>query len=137
MSLITVDQPLKPKVLSELVFPNFTSSVGFPAEGGGVGDGGGVVEEVTVTVVDWLAEPPVPVQVRVNVVFAVMFSVLCEPEIGFVPDHPPEAVHVLALVEFHTRTEEVPAVMEVGLADKVTVGVGDEGALLESECLYK
>jgi hypothetical protein len=127
---MTVDQPLKPKVLSVLFLPNFTRSVEFPLETGGD------VEEVTVTFADWVAEPPVPVQVSVNVVFAVRLPVLAEPEIAFVPDHPPDAVHEVALVELHVREEEFPAVIDVGMADseRETVGVGD--AADPDECLY-
>src|SRR5262245_24560268 len=122
MSLMTFDQPLKPNVLRVLVFPNFTRSTELPLE-----VGGGDVEEATVTVADWLTEPPPPKQVSVNVVLAVRFPVVCEPEIAFVPDHPPDAVHEVALVVLQVSVEAVPEVIEPGLADKATVGPGVEG----------
>ena len=78
---------------------------------GGIGD-----EVVTETVVDWLVEPPVPVQVNVNVVFAVRFPVLCEPEVPLVPVQPPDALHEVAFAAFHVRVELPPDVTELGLA---------------------
>ena len=126
---MTVDQPLKPNALSALVAPNFTRSV-LPV-GGGVEVGGGAV---TATVTDWLAEPPVPVQASVNVVFAVKLPVLAEPEIAFVPDHPPDAVHEVASVVLQVSVVALPDVTGMGLADKATVGpgvVGGETVLVE------
>ena len=116
---MTIDQPLKPNALSALVAPNFTRSV--PPVGGGVEVGGGTA---TVTVTDWLAEPPVPEQVSVYVVFAVRLPVLCEPDVGIVPDQPPDALHEDELVELHVSVEAVPEVIEFGLADSATVGPG-------------
>jgi hypothetical protein len=46
------------------------------------------------------------------------------PLAPFVPVHPPEAVHAVALVEDHVRVELLPAVMLVALADKLAVGTG-------------
>ena len=129
---MTVDHPLKPNTLSALVAPNFTSRV-LPVEGGVEGGGGAV----TVTVTDWLAEPPGPMQTSVNVVFAGRFPVLCDPETAFVPDHPPDALHEDALVELQVSTEAVPETTELGLADKETVGpgVGGGGVTDPEECL--
>lgn len=113
--------------------PNLTSSVALPAGGGDeVG-----VESVTVTVADWPAEPPAPVQVSVNVVAAVRFPVLCEPETALVPDHPPEALHEVAFVEFQVSVEALPETTEVGLAAMLTVGVAvvGGGALVPEACL--
>jgi hypothetical protein len=92
-------------------------------------------EGVTVTVADWVAEPPVPVQVSVKVELAVRFPVLCESESGLVPDHPPEAVHDVALVEFHVSVEALPEAIELGLALIWTVGSGVVGDV-PAECLY-
>jgi hypothetical protein len=69
--LIAADQPLNPNVFRPLLLPNFTRRVGVPLE-----VGVGAVEEATVTVADWLAEPPDPVHVSVNAVVAVRFPVL-------------------------------------------------------------
>jgi hypothetical protein len=79
------------------------------------------------------------VQVRVNTVVAVRLPVLCVPAVALVPDHPPEAVHELALVELHVSVAELPEVTEVRLVDKLTVGVGAVavGTVAEPECLYK
>src|ERR671931_20745 len=118
---MTVDQPLKPKLLSALVLPNLTRSVGLPASAGVV------VEAVTVT--DSLVEPPDPVQVSVNAVVAIRLPVLCEPDIAFVPDHPPDAAHEVAFVEFHVSVEEEPGLMAIGFAAMLTIGAAAAGAV--------
>ena len=46
------------------------------------------------------------------------------PLVGFVPLHPPEAVHEVALVEDQVTVETLPDAMLVGLAEIVTVGDG-------------
>ena len=46
------------------------------------------------------------------------------PLVAFVPLHPPEAVHEVALVEDQVTVEILPDVMLVGLAEIVTVGGG-------------
>jgi hypothetical protein len=46
------------------------------------------------------------------------------PLVAFVPLHPPEAVHEVALVEDQVTVEMLPDVMLVGLAEIVTVGGG-------------
>ena len=99
----------------------------------------GAVAEVTVTVADWLVEPPAPMHVSVNVVFTVRFPVLCEPETALVPDHPPEAVHEVALVELQVSVEAVPETTGLGLVEMVTVGAGVDGAgvLVPEACLYR
>jgi hypothetical protein len=62
------------------------------------------------------------VQVNEYVVVVVRTLVLCEPEVALVPDHPPEAVQEVALVEFQLRFDVPPEDTERGLADIVTVG---------------
>src|SRR5215475_10004781 len=124
MSLITVDQPFNPNIFMALFLPNFTRSVELPVEGGG-----GAVEEATVTVVDWVAESPDPVHVKANVVFAVRLPVLWEPEVDLLPDHPPEAVHEVAFVEFHVSVAALPEEIEFGLAVMLTVGAAGGGTL--------
>ena len=58
-----------------------------------------------------------------NVVLAVRLPVLWDPEVAFAPDHPPEALHELALVELQVRVAEDPDVIEDGLAVSWTVGI--------------
>jgi hypothetical protein len=94
------------------------------------GAGAGVGADVTVTVAELFAEPPVPEQVSVKVVFAVRFPVLCEPDAAFVPDHPPEAVHELALVEDQVSVDALPEMTETGLAEMLTVGAAGGGGVV-------
>jgi hypothetical protein len=53
--------------------------------------------------------------------------VFCEPEMAFVPDHPPEAVHELVFVELQVNVDALPETTEVGLANMLTVGVAADG----------
>ena len=46
------------------------------------------------------------------------------PVVGWLPLQEPEALQELALVEFQVRVLAVPAVTELGEADRVTVGAG-------------
>ena len=46
------------------------------------------------------------------------------PLVAFVPLHPPEAMHEVALVEDQVTVEILPDVMLAGLAEIVTVGGG-------------
>lgn len=83
---------------------------------------GGVAD--TVTVADWAAEPPFPVQVRVYFVVAVSAAVVWEPVVASEPPQPPEAVQAVALVDDHERDEVAPLLTVVGVALKVTAGAG-------------
>ncbi len=58
---------------------------------------GGVAD--TVTVADWLALPPAPVQVKAYVVLDERAPVLYVPLTASVPLHAPDAEHEVALVE--------------------------------------
>jgi hypothetical protein len=78
----------------------------------------------TVTVADWLALPPAPVQVSVNLVFVVRAAVLWEPLVVLLPVQPPEAVQDVALVEDQVRVEVAPLATVLGLAVRVTAGAG-------------
>jgi hypothetical protein len=78
----------------------------------------------TVTVVDCAAEPPVPVQVRVNFVVAVRAGVVCEPAVACAPLQPPEAVQAVALVDDQVNADVAPLLTVAGFALKVTAGVG-------------
>lgn len=54
----------------------------------------------------------------------------CDPEIAFVPLHPPLAVQEVALLELHVNVVEPPDVTLVGDAEIVTVGVGVGGGVV-------
>jgi hypothetical protein len=81
---------------------------------------GGVAD--TVTVADWLAVPPAPVQVREYFVVAVRAAVVFEPLIGSEPAQPPDAVQAVALVADQVSVEVAPLLTVLGLAAKVTAG---------------
>ena len=49
---------------------------------------------------------------------------LCEPDVAFVPVHPPDAVQLVALVELHVNVDALPDATLLGDAVKVTVGAG-------------
>ncbi len=68
--------------------------------------------------------PPLPLQVRVKVVFAVRDPVDFEPVVASLPDQPPEAVQLVALVEDQVNVALLPLVTVLGDALKVTVGAG-------------
>jgi hypothetical protein len=80
---------------------------------------------LTVTVVDCAAVPPLPVQVSAYVVLAVSAPVDCDPLVGMLPDHPPEAVHDVAFAADQASVELLPLITELGFALRLTVGVGD------------
>jgi hypothetical protein len=83
---------------------------------------GGAAE--TVTVADCDAEPPAPVQVRVNFVVVVSVGVVWEPAVVSEPLQPPEAVQAVALVEDQVNADVAPLFTVVGFAVKVTAGAG-------------
>ena len=80
--------------------------------------------EVTETVADCVALPPVPVQTKVYVVLALSAPVACDPVVAMVPDHPPEAVQEVAFVLDQFNVEAPPLATVLGLALSVTVGAG-------------
>jgi hypothetical protein len=49
----------------------------------------------------------------------------CEPLMGMLPDQPPEAAHVVALVLDQVNVALAPLLTELGLAEIVTVGAGE------------
>jgi hypothetical protein len=84
---------------------------------------------ITVTLADPL--PPVPVHESEKVEFADSGPTLCVPLTALVPDHPPDAVQLVAFVADHVSVEEPPIATEVGLAVKVVTGAaGGGGAVL-------
>ena len=51
------------------------------------------------------------------------------PDVDFIPDHAPEAVHDVALVEDQVSVADPPEIIVVGLAERV-VSEGGSGAEL-------
>jgi hypothetical protein len=78
----------------------------------------------TVTVADWVAEPPVPVHVSWNSVVLGSAPVDHVPLVATVPCQAPEAVQAVASAELQLRVEAPPLGIVVGDADNVTVGAG-------------
>jgi hypothetical protein len=78
----------------------------------------------TVTVADCDAEPPAPVQVRVNLVVAVSAGVVCVPAVTSEPLQPPEAVQAVALVDDQVSAEVAPLLTVAGFTVRVTAGAG-------------
>ncbi|HEY0341241.1 MAG TPA: hypothetical protein VGC34_10575 [Steroidobacteraceae bacterium] len=82
-----------------------------------------VGELITVTVADWVAVPPAPVQLNVNVLLAVKAPVdTLLPAVALVPDHAPLAVQLVALVDDQVSLLAAPLETLEGLALSVTVG---------------
>jgi hypothetical protein len=79
-------------------------------------------EAVTVTVADWVALPPAPVQVSMYLVVVVRDVVFAEPVVVSVPDQPPEAAQEVALLELQLKVDELLLFTVLGLALKATVG---------------
>jgi len=77
----------------------------------------------TLTVTEWLALPPGPLQVSVKAVAALSAPVPALPLVGSLPDQPPEPVQLLALVEDQLSIEDPPRLTVVGLALRLTVGL--------------
>jgi hypothetical protein len=90
----------------------------------GTGGGGGAS---TVTTTDWLAEPPAPEQVNVNIADAVRGPTLSLPVVVLVPVQSSVASQSLASVDDQDSVVHSPARMLVGAAAKDTVGVGGGG----------
>jgi hypothetical protein len=49
----------------------------------------------------------------------------CEPLMGMFPDQPPDAEHVVALVLDQVNVALAPLLIELGLAESVTVGAAE------------
>ncbi len=77
-------------------------------------------------------EPPAPEHVRLKVVEAVSGPAVSEP-LGFrVPDHPPDASQLFALLEDQVRVENPPLGISVGSAARDACGWGVGGAVTPS-----
>jgi hypothetical protein len=101
-----------------IVVPPLVTLVGFALKVT-VGTGG-----VTVTFAVAFASPPAPVQVSVNVLFAVRAAEAALPDIAFEPVQAPDAVQLVASIELHVSMVVAPLATVVGLADNATVGAG-------------
>jgi hypothetical protein len=90
----------------------------------------------TVTVTDFVSVPPGPAQVKVKVLDAVSAPLDCEPDVALFPDHDPEAVHELALVDAQVNVDEPPLITVVGFALSATVGAGGAASTVTvTECV--
>jgi hypothetical protein len=84
-------------------------------------DGGGAA--TTATSADAVAlAPPAPLQTSENTVSAAKAVVVSVPLAAWVPLQPPEAMHAVALVEFHVRVVVPPGATLAGYAASVAVG---------------
>jgi hypothetical protein len=81
-------------------------------------------EAVTVTVTDWVAEPPGPVQVNSYSVVLVRLPVDQVLLVGTNPCQPPLAVHSVASVAVHVKMELAKLLIVVGEAANVIEGAG-------------
>jgi hypothetical protein len=77
----------------------------------------------TLTVTDWLALPPGPLQVSVKLVEVLSAPVLAVPLVGSFPDQPPEAVQLVAFVDDQLSIADPPLLTLVGVALRLTVGL--------------
>jgi hypothetical protein len=84
----------------------------------------------TETVAAALAFPPCPVQVRLKLLVLARVPVDSLPEVGLVPDQPPEAVQEVALVEDQVSTDDPPLATDVGFAASDTVGTSGGGVVV-------
>jgi hypothetical protein len=90
--------------------------------------------EVTETVADCVARLPAPVQVKVNVAFAVSEPEDCEPLKALLPDHEPEAEHAVAFLVDQVTVEAAPELTVLGLALSVTTG-GNPETVTVADCV--
>jgi hypothetical protein len=86
------------------------------------------VGAVTDTVAVCDADPLGPVQVNVKLSLPVRAPVPCEPLTAFVPDHAPDAVHVVALVADQFRVELPPLLIALGPTLRLTDGAAVDAA---------
>ncbi len=100
---------------------------------GGVQDRAAVPPDWTATVTEIEVLPPAPVQSRVKVVSRVSAPLDWLPEVPLLPDQPPEAVQLSALLAVQFRVAEVLKAAGDGVADRVTAGarVGSDGTAAE------
>ena len=87
----------------------------------------------TATLTDRLALPPMPLQVRVNVLSDVSDETVCDPLMDLLPDQLPEAVHVLALLLDQFSVVEPLWATLVLLADSDTMGAGGAATVTDTD----
>jgi hypothetical protein len=81
-------------------------------------------EEVTVTVVDWVADPPGPVQVNTYSVLLDSLPVTQVPLVAIDPCQPPLPTQSVAPVVCQVSVEVASPLMVVGEADRLMTGAG-------------
>jgi hypothetical protein len=85
-----------------------------------IGAGGGA--ETAIVALRGLAVPPGPLQVSVNVEFAVSEPVETVPLVALLPDQAPDARQLVALILDHVSVDDPPLTTVVGEATRVSVG---------------
>ena len=77
----------------------------------------------TLTVTDCDALPPVPLQVSVKVLVVLSALIPSAPAGARAPDHAPDAVQLVALVDDQASVVAPPELIALGVAEILTVGV--------------
>ena len=116
--------PQPPEAVHDVALIELHVSVETPPVATTVGYATKVAIGMTLTTVDTLLVPPVPVHDKEYELGIVSAPVLFVPLVAIAPLQLPEAVHEVALVELHVNVEALPLATEVGFADSVTVGAG-------------
>lgn len=101
--------------------PGFAANVSV-----GAGTGGALTLTVTLCV----TVPPAPEHESENALLAVSGPVDWDPDNGFCPDHAPDAVHEVALVDDHVNVAAPPLATFVGSALNAIVGAGGGAGVL-------
>jgi hypothetical protein len=97
--------------------------------------GAGIAPPVTAIVTaPYPVVPSLLVQVSEKRVSAFSAPVLLEPFVAFAPDQPPDAAQLAAFVVVHESIVDPPALMLIGLAVMLTVGVIFAGGCSLSSC---
>jgi hypothetical protein len=81
-------------------------------------------DAITLTDAVSLAEPPAPAQINVYEASALRGPTDSDPDLAFVPDHPPDAVHDVAFAEDQASVSDEPETIDEALDVNVTVGAG-------------
>jgi hypothetical protein len=82
-----------------------------------------------VTDLEAVAVPAALVQLRLNVLVLFNGPVDWLPEVGLLPDQPPDAMHDVAFVDDQVSVEDEPLTTLVGFAESDTVGSGGGGGV--------
>lgn len=138
----TAFAPVQPfEAVQDVALVDDQVSVELPPEATDVGFavsvtvGAGVDAATAIVTAPYAVWPPAAVHVREKRVSAISVPVLEEPLMAFEPVQPPEAVQLAAFVEVQLIVDELPALMLIGAAETVTVGVTTSGgASLSLDC---